>query len=782
ETTASYEVISKPTANFSYSPQKVTLGESVTLNKVTTNAVKCINKWGTNIGTSTPYVFEPKQAGQFTDTYTCQNELGYQVETTASYEVISKPTANFSYSPQKVTLGESITLNKVTTNAATCTDKSGNSISISAPYVFEPKQTGQFTNTFTCQNELGYQVETTASFEVTPPPAPSLKKVSIKLNHTSLFERAFSINPVDPIEVFDEQIKLNMGVTLQFSFKINNDSNAKCKLTNTDNHFSEDLNYDAQGEFTTEITPAYFNERFDLKCADQSSNQFMTIANIVLKSIDNDILKKLANHVLDDKKGDYPKNEFPDEYAEYRLWNTYAQLHNLTDKAFLYANLDFVFNDICKFSGQPNMCEGEPEKVRIKNKLAEYLINTSEAFFETCPHPDNDLPIKHVDGNEYRPQCRLKEKAQGYFQWRSPYITVAQEVGKKDKEGQVTAEPSKLTSKHWHMEWRAAGNVAQAIKPFFDLTDNSFDFTSSCPSEELELPSEYKQIVAAQSFLSEEQKYACRANNVKRLLKKHIWDKWLDPNYETRKQYRINGTPMPHFIARTQMIEDLFIHTDDNYTQISRNHIIKDSIREDENSELSNIVCSATDETKCNWPKPVAWKDEKGEKKSVTYNYPFGTAGSMDLNHGEETILVITQSDALKYCEFKNGVENCFNKRFLAEQLNAKAWIKAKPEANSKGRFDYFLNGYCKGKTKNPINEQPENYLAHHKAFEGLDDINKMQYFCSVHNAAPKPASVVGWVRLAKYNRDLMINMRSVALEEKALVQTYQTLLNNESF
>ncbi|MBQ4811517.1 hypothetical protein J8M20_09215 [Pseudoalteromonas luteoviolacea] len=706
-TTAKLSVLPKPAVSMRWEPAEVTRGGTSKLIWQSTNASECqINTqpWSNSSRTLKGDWIGVNRTSSTTSTYRCKDYNGDIVSTSAELIVHPKPTVSLRWEPENISYLETSTLIWNSSNATECKVNhlpwSGSAGTLNGSWK-GTNRTSSTTSTFQCKDYNGDIISTTANLNVHQNPSISNIKVLSK------DEQIVNTNNVDGLnQISHSSIRLDNSSTLTFELTLKDAPNASCQLNNKYSMASVGADV-----FKIDIQPAYLKETLTFGCdvphTDGVSKQIQLIAS------DTAVQTQLAAYLSASLKtaSIITDEDYIDPYDGYRITSYYAQIHNLLNRSYLYRHAsDFNLTPTQKLA------------------LQDYLINTSEAFFEPCGNRSrtNAIPDTH--------QCRFSDKlnAEPYYRWSSP--------------AQLPSN-SPYYNLHWHYEWRAAGNIAQAVKAI--LLTNNQDLT--CPAHNSDNPSDYKNLAEIKA-MSPTNAATCRAENVRRLLAEQVWQKWSDNDYLANVMttgYAIQNTPIPHFIARTKMIEDLFTATaftsyDPFNVAGSRLYQITDTITANHSQQTVSIKCSPVSGAICNWRN----KHE-----------PFHETGSVDINHTVDTLVVINLTNSDNYCDSSG----CVDKAYLANTLNSQAW---NPEI---ARFDWFVNGYCINNHSNP-SDAP---------IDTLTDEEKMRVFCAKYwNRPASEVSMLGWVEAAKYNRDLMIKIRSLPLQNTYIVPLYLTLLN----
>jgi hypothetical protein len=453
-----------------------------------------------------------------------------------------------------------------------------------------------------------------------------------------------------------------------------------------------DLAHGAEGRLVGELRAAYLNEQLDLACTAAGATTLHH--SVVLEAADPQLqgaLEWFLTKWVPKKNGRFPE----DPFSGHRVDSYYAEFQRFLMAAEVYADPE-------AFGVDP---QGE-----VRRTLEDYLINTSESYFEPCVNYD------FVTGP--LSQCRSPARVGKYYLWRSPLN-----------------EGSPIGTAHPMAEWRAGAGIAQAAKAL--LLEHAADDTRGCPVSD-----EPSRISSAPLI--------CRALNVRRLLFQEVWRKWRDEDWVAGLGYAhqstIQGTDVSHWISWTEFMVDLFQSTasigagpDCSYcAQMREVPSSMDRLLEffwewgDGNVAVS---CRPTHmSTGC---------DFEGTDLQV--------ARSSDLSHQASVIQLVTAGDADEVCS--SDRRHCVTIRALAATMRREAWVDwIANDGGTRGfpKFDVFLNGYCSGAVSRPA-----------------DPLGKFceRYWLRETGGCLLHRNLFGFVNLGRYDRELMLRLREAADE-----------------
>ncbi len=698
--TATLTVRKKPTVSIAWTPAEVAYGESATLTWHSEDATSCdVN--GQPRSTSGSWVGSNRTSNQ-TTTITCTGLAGTSDAVVANLTVHQKPTLALSLSPKTACLNSPQSFSWISHNATNCHNATGEQIGLSGNRQIDTGFVQNGLTQLTCTGKGG-TVTSSAEFNViTCHSQPTIERLKVFNNDVEVF----SSDDVQPVsEISHPSILLSEPSLLTIELTTNENENTSCEL-NSSNTFSKTSNV-----HSISIMPAYLSEEITISCHSPTANS--TTKKLIINATDLPLLSAVSTYLSQPLKVGITieDNDYTDPYAGYRLSSYYSQIHNLFSRSELYEQSD-VFN-------LTNL---------QTDQLAEYLINTSEAYFEPC----GDLAEKQLVP-PYT-QCRYKNKIgnEPYYRWTSPAYS--------DNNGE-------FYTNHWHYEWRATAGISKAIKTLLKKHAQ----TVNCPAATTDKPSDYinelSTISTSFSF-----NIRCRAENVRKLIAEQVWQKWSNEAYLATlgsSWMAIQKSNVPHFIARANIVEDMLISTaypnfDIYNANENSSYQLSDAFTMLTAGETANITCRTTEGETCYWRNT---------------NEPFHVTNSTDLNHSVDTVLALNSSSNELYCD-RNG---CLNLALLANTLDQVTWNQ------NIRQFDWFLNGYC-------INNHVQT---NNGPLDSQTDKEKMESFCADYwNLPPSNVSLQGWVELAKYNRNLMIKMRSLPLNQAYIIPLYLSLLN----
>ena len=164
-----------PTVRATFGESSITRGESVTLTWSSTNATRCSGSPAIgSTATSGTKTYTPSSAGSFEVTVTCAG-AGGSADDIASVTVYERPTVRASFDQSSITLGESVTLTWLSSNASACSGSpSIGSAATSGTKRYTPSSTGSFSVTVTCTGAGGSADDRDSVTVNAPPPPPAL--------------------------------------------------------------------------------------------------------------------------------------------------------------------------------------------------------------------------------------------------------------------------------------------------------------------------------------------------------------------------------------------------------------------------------------------------------------------------------------------------------------------------------------------------------------------------------------------------------------------------------
>lgn len=161
--TATYKVLPKPapTLGFSYFPGEFTIGESTVGRWNSSKATECHNSSGTNLSLAGSWANTPNSIGIGSSTITCTGPGG-SVTKTALYTVLPYPeaTLSFSYSPEKIFIGEYTLGTWSSSYASDCHNSSGTNLSLRDSWEKKPIAVGLNSSTIICTGPGGSATRT----------------------------------------------------------------------------------------------------------------------------------------------------------------------------------------------------------------------------------------------------------------------------------------------------------------------------------------------------------------------------------------------------------------------------------------------------------------------------------------------------------------------------------------------------------------------------------------------------------------------------------------------
>lgn len=438
--------------------------------------------------------------------------------------------------------------------------------------------------------------------------------------------------------------------------------------------------------FTMAIQIAYFEETIALECVIDDTKQYF--GKITISASDPSLSTFLDLYLQRQilvGNSDSPN----DPYSGYRRRSYYSEINRFISMAELYTN---------------PAAYGIDSKSETYEKIELHLINTAEAFFEPCPNYD----LYTGDSR----QCRSEERSGPYYLWRSP----------NDK-------PDNVRVTHAKVEWRAAGGISQAIKAL--LLKNPGIANQQCPSRDN--PSEMMG-----------SNLTCRALNVRRLLYNEIWLKWNDVDWVKSvglsSAFTISNTVVPHYIAWTEYMVDLFEHT----AQIAdtRTEIVAKSRKD---YLLGYFSTFGDDEQYLNF----GCSHEEQSRSCIWEGYDFSVVDSADISHSNTTIHLLSMYGNQEICD--SVTAKCVSLSVLAKTLNERTWadyILNDGFAIGFPKFDVFINGHCQ--------------VAYENHEEPLQDFCNAFWLSEAEGWLPH-RRLIGFVNLGQFNRELMIKLRASA-------------------
>ena len=163
-----------PTVTPSFNKSAITLGDSVDLTWMSTNATSCSGE--PSIGsaaTKGTKTYTPSSTGSFSVAVTCTG-AGGSAEESASVKVNPrKPTVRVSFNKRVITFGDSVDLTWMSTDATSCSGEPPiGSPATKGTKTYTPSSAGSFSVTVTCTG-AGGSAEATASVKV-PPRKPTV--------------------------------------------------------------------------------------------------------------------------------------------------------------------------------------------------------------------------------------------------------------------------------------------------------------------------------------------------------------------------------------------------------------------------------------------------------------------------------------------------------------------------------------------------------------------------------------------------------------------------------
>jgi hypothetical protein len=454
------------------------------------------------------------------------------------------------------------------------------------------------------------------------------------------------------------------------------------------------------------IQAAYLHEELTMQCSYYDRNLF---AHSFMVFATDAQLSELLGQYIGEKLLVADSANSSDPYSGHRVSDYYVEIHRFISMAELYSNNEFYGLD------------ARSEQYEL---MEQYLINTSEAFFEPCV--DFDLLGDKAD------QCRSADRIGPYYRWRSVY----------DNEDGPRLDHAKV-------EWRAAGGIAQAVKAILLKHHDTAQSTETCKTSD-----EPSTIKSTSSLI-------CRALNVRRLLYDEVWVKWNDKIWISSiglsSNYVIAETLVPHYVAWTEFIVDLFEETsyinaaDDcggctvaRLVDSRRDFLFGFFYKLDKDGVYLNHSCEHPE-----FPRNCVWGGGK---------YSFNETGSTDISHSNLTMHLWTMYDEQEICNSEQT--KCYDVKSLANTLNDFGWaedIANDGYASFFPKFDVFINGYC--------------IKAYSDASDSLHDFCT-RYWATEEEGWLPHRRLIGFVTLGRFHRDLMIKLRQSA-DDYQLLKEY---------
>ena len=372
-------------------------------------------------------------------------------------------------------------------------------------------------------------------------------------------------------------------------------------------------------------------------------------------------------------------NQPEDPYSGYRRNSYYSAIYTFLSASEMYLN--------------PEAYGIDPGSAQYR-QIELFLINGAEAYFEPCVDYD-------VFASFPSRQCRSRDRVGEYYVWRSAEAR------------------DRIRTDHAKTEWRGAGGIAQAVKAILLKTPKS-DITSCPVSDE---PSLIKNV-----------SLFCRAINVRRLLYKEVW----------RKHSRgIERTDVPHYIAWTELIVDLFQSTADVAPDLHCIDCPLDESLDDVTSQMNDVLrhFSVSPDGFVN----MNCRPPGSTRPCVWTSYDFSHSESTEIGHQDVTIHLLTRNDEDRFCAGDAG--HCVDLNALAQTFSKRTWVDSEKGGDATGfpKFDIFLNGYCS-----------QNYKIYSSALQDFC----WNFWYSESSNWPAHRKLFGWVNLGRYDRELMIKLR----------------------
>lgn len=425
-------------------------------------------------------------------------------------------------------------------------------------------------------------------------------------------------------------------------------------------------------QFQADFTPTYLTENLEISC--DKDSEILTLSQVTIHSTKNDL------QALFEEKltwfSQFELNNINVEELPRPKTNYYYEINNLISvAAMLMQPEEFGLSE-----------ENDAEMLQ---NIENYIINRAEFYFHPCPDYDFE--------NGPRASCRSAEKVDGFYAWRSPM-----------------SEVPRYRVNHAKVEWRSVAGISQGIKAILLKYE---DHSESCLISDL--PGTIR-----------EQHVACRAKNIRRMIKEQMLDKWAE---------EITVSPIAHYLAWLELSFDMFdttSHIEHHYECTNDCYeppvITPKAERIDRMLEFVsvedgyfNITCTP-----------------RGSSRICKYwTWDFAKTGSNDLNHASVFIHALESYLGEQVCRSDGSL--CLEREPVIKTLTEKTWVSGERFESGLGfpKFDQFINGYCKENIDN--------------SESSLQDYCHQFWFTEeIRNNAHR--QLFGYVNFAPYNRELM--------------------------